>query len=489
MKLTKMISRVSAVSVTGKRDVEVQGVACDSRQVRAGSVFVAIRGEKQDGAAFVDDALSRGAVAVVTESAVKARAGACIVQVSDAPRALAELAAIFHGHPSAGMRMVGITGTNGKTTTAYMIRDILRAGGEKPGLLSTVEYQLGARTIPASRTTPEAPVLHALLAQMAKVGCTSVVMEVSSHALVQDRTLGIDYDVGVFTNLTRDHLDYHGTMESYFDAKMLLFRQLGAGKKAAVAAVNLDDAWGRRLAGTGGLQAAILTYGADPAAAVRAEKIRLTAAGSSFLACTPWGQAEIATHLLGRYNVSNILAALAACGSLGVPLDTMVEAFSRVRLVPGRLEQVPTRRPFQVFVDYAHTDDALQNVLNTLREITKGRLIVVFGCGGNRDRTKRPAMGRVAATLADYSVLTSDNPRGEAPAEIIAEIRAGFGDSDNVEIIEDRGEAIARALSMADRGDVVLVAGKGHENFQEFANITVPFDDRKVVSRIVGGGE
>jgi len=487
MKLARMIGKIDPEKVTGRRDGEVLGLVCDSRQVRSGYLFVAIQGEKRDGAEFAEDAVARGAIGVVSEEPRKAMPGTCAVQVPDARKALAELACHFYGHPSARLRMLGVTGTNGKTTTVFMIRDVLWAHGQKPGLLSTVEYQVGARTIPASRTTPEAPVLQALLAQMSKAGCMSGVMEVSSHALVQKRALGVQYDVGVFTNLTRDHLDYHGTMEAYFEAKLLLFRQLGE-KKDAVAVVNLDDEWGRRLAGSKGLPASMIGYGTAPKADVRAEDVQLTSRGTCFRACTPWGRAEIRTRLLGRYNVSNTLATIAACGSQGVPLDLMSRVLEEGRLVPGRLEEVPTGQPFQVFVDYAHTDDALQNVLTTLREITAGRLIAVFGCGGNRDPSKRPAMGEVAARLADYSVVTSDNPRQEDPAEIIAQIREGFGDSRNYETIEDRAEGIRRGLAVAGNGDVILIAGKGHENFQELANTTIPFDDRKVVGRILRGG-
>ena len=318
---------------------------------------------------------------------------------------------------------------------------------------------------------------------MITAGCKSVVMEVSSHALSQKRTFGIDYDVAVFTNLTRDHLDYHKTFEQYFEAKLLLFKGLGHGLKNAKAVINVDDSWGRKISGMNDIKAGIITYGMNSDAVVRAENIELTGSGSVFRVITPWGERQIQLKLLGRFNISNALAAIASCGSLGVGMDTIVEALAGVSNVSGRLEQISSNRGFQVFVDYAHTDDALENVLKTLREITKNRLIVVFGCGGNRDKTKRSEMGSVAARFADYSVLTSDNPRKENPSEIITQIREGFDGVQNYEVIEDRSEAIKKAITMAGSGDVVLVAGKGHENFQEFSNTLISFDDRQVVKR------
>jgi UDP-N-acetylmuramoyl-L-alanyl-D-glutamate--2,6-diaminopimelate ligase len=321
-----------------------------------------------------------------------------------------------------------------------------------------------------------------MLAQMVGAGCTAAVMEVTSHALVQRRTVGIDFSVAAFTNLTRDHLDYHRSMEQYFEAKRILFLQLGA---QATAVVNADDPWGRRLVESGGISADILTYGVAAGVDVRAESVSVGGRGSAFTVRSPWGGAQVETGLLGRYNVSNALAALACAGALDVPLDAAVGALSELALVPGRLEEVRAECGFQVFVDYAHTDDALGHVLRTLREITAGRLIVVFGCGGDRDRSKRPAMGRVAGQLADHAVLTSDNPRSEDPSAIIEEVLAGFPSRGNVEVVENRREAIERALRVADKGDVVLIAGKGHETFQETANKTVPFDDRQVAAAIM----
>ena len=483
MKLEVLAKDIQPISVAGPRDPEILGVVCDSRHVRPGYLFVAVPGAKQDGGLFVEDAIERGAVAVVSENDAKFRKDVSHMRVADARLALARLACVMNGEPTDQLQMVGVTGTNGKTTTAYMIRDILSADGRNPGLIGTVEYVVGARTIPASRTTPDAPTIQALLAQMVAAGCRSAVMEVSSHALAQRRTAGIDYDVGIFTNLSRDHLDYHKTFEDYFEAKSLLFKGLGKGRKHAVAVVNIDDPWGQKLARLPDLAADVLTYGLSVEATVRAEELELGPGGSTFRVRTTWGAAKVTTNLMGRFNVYNALAAIAACSALGTDLDVMVSALSSMAAVPGRLEEVKTGKNFQIFVDYAHTDDALEHVLRTLREITKGRLVVVFGCGGNRDRTKRPVMGRIAAQGADYSIVTSDNPRNEDPAQIIAEIREGFGNASNVETLEDRAEAIKKAIDMAGKGDVVLIAGKGHENFQEFANRSIPFDDRQVARR------
>ncbi|MBN1268072.1 MAG: UDP-N-acetylmuramoyl-L-alanyl-D-glutamate--2,6-diaminopimelate ligase, partial [Kiritimatiellae bacterium] len=352
--------------------------------------------------------------------------------------------------------------------------------------IGTVRYEIGDRLIPAGRTTPEAPELQAMMDQMVQAGCQSVVMEVSSHALDQKRVWGIDFDVGVFTNLTQDHLDYHETMENYFAAKARLFHGLGQAEKLATAAINIDDPWGQQLAGINGFKVDTLTFGVHPGARVRAEDCELSPDGSSFSLRSPWGDARVNLSLLGRFNISNALAAVSACGALGIDPRLMADVLAGIQSVPGRLEAIPNRRGLKVFVDYAHTDDALKNVLTTLREITPGRILLVFGCGGNRDRTKRPRMGAVAARLADYSVVTNDNPREEDPAEIARAVVEGFGEQTHYEVLLNREEAIARAVRMAQFGDVVLIAGKGHENYQEFAHTVVPFDDREVARSLLG---
>lgn len=503
MQLEAIIRETQPVAITGDPHVEALGVACDSRCVRPGYLFVAIAGGSHDGWSFVDDAVKRGAVGIVSERAVAPRNGAslkggrsappgpesirgvCHIQVKDAREAVAILACIFNNRPSTRLKTIGITGTNGKTTTAYIIREILDARGLSPGSLTTVEYRIRDRVIPATRTTPDATVLQSMLAAMADAGCKSAVMEVSSHALIQKRTFGIDYDAVVFTNLTREHLDYHETMEAYFEAKSMLFAPVGGRGKRMMRVINLDDAWGRRLSDSLGAEADRLTYGVVQDAQVRALDIELAPEGGVFRARTPWGVSTIKTQLLGRFNIGNILAAIAACGSLGVELDLMARVIPRVVCAPGRLELINADGNPRVFVDYAHTDDALSQTLAALKEIARSRIILVFGCGGDRDRTKRSAMGQTAARLADYSIITSDNPRSEDPLEIIAEIRRGFGAAQNFSVVADRGEAIRRALELARGDDVVLIAGKGHETFQEIANRSIPFDDRQFAKECI----
>ncbi len=487
MKLNTLLTVIKPLALGGSGDPDIKGLAYDSRKIKPGFMFFALHGQNQDGNQFIQDAVTRGAAAVVSDQAASISHGpAIIIRVSDSRQAMAELAAAFHNNPSASLQVVGITGTNGKTTTAFMLRDIFTDAGRRTGLIGTVAYEIGDRTIPASRTTPESVDLQDMLAQMVHVGCQSAIMEVSSHALIQKRVAGIDFDVAVFTNLTHDHLDYHVTKENYFQAKALLFRSLRRCRKKPVAVVNLDDPYGRELVRDVPFEADLITYATGQEAAVRAVNLQITSAGSIFDVRSPWGEAQVKLKLLGHYNVSNALAALAAAGGAGVPLVRAARVVSQMMAVPGRLEEISIAGGFQVFVDYAHTDDALHNVLSTLRAITPGKLIVVFGCGGNRDRKKRPLMGAVATRLADYVLLTSDNPRKENPIEIIAQIRAGCKHSDNVEVVEDRHEAIVRALSLAETGDVVLIAGKGHENYQEFANTVIPFDDRQVVRECMG---
>ncbi len=484
MKLDTLLAGLDSAVVAGPRDVAIAGLALDSRQVRRGFLFAALQGARQDGETYVADAIQRGAVAILSAHELSRRE-VCTIRVPDARAAIAHLAVVFNGTPAARLRVVGITGTNGKTTTAYLVHALFASARLTPGLIGTIEYRVGARTIPAARTTPDAVQLQALLAQMVQAGCQSAVMEVSSHALDQQRVAGMDFDAAVFTNLTRDHLDYHQTMEQYFAAKARLFRTLGGGQKRATAILNRDDPWTAALRPLVAPAAAVVTYGLQPGADVCAEDLVLSDVGSTFRLVSPWGQAAVRSCLLGAHNVSNLLAAAAVAGVSGIGLDPIVAGLGHAPYVPGRLEGVPTQTGFAVFVDYAHTDDALANVLRTLRTVTRRRLLVVFGCGGDRDRSKRPAMGRVAEQLADVVVLTSDNPRREDPGQIIEGIRQGLEDPARVHVQAERRAAIAEALSLAAEGDVVLIAGKGHETYQEFANRVVPFDDRQVVRELL----
>ncbi len=463
------------------------GVQCDSRRVRPGDVFVAISGNRENGGKYAMAALEKGAAAVVSETPLR-EYGKSVVLVRDARRALALLAAAVHGWPSRALDVFAITGTNGKTTTAWLLRELLRAGGRTPGLLTTVQVEYGGRSIPATRTTPDACELQSLLAAMRTAGCDSAVMEASSHALDQQRIACTRFAGAAFTNLSQDHLDYHKTMERYFEAKQLLFAQLAREKPGAAAVCFVDAGYGDRMADyIGTLPLKRVTCGFRASADVRAEEVALAPEGTRFVLVAPDGRrVPLKIHLAGRYNVANMLCAAALALDAGVPLDAVAAALQEVKPRWGRLERVPAALPAAVFVDYAHTDDALTNVLTTLRETTRGRLIVVFGCGGDRDRTKRPLMGRTCAALADHLVVTSDNPRSEEPMAIIGEILAGVPSGTSMTVEPDRRAAIRCALARADKGDVVLVAGKGHEPFQELAGRTVPFDDRQVVAEEAG---
>ena len=457
----------------GPGDVEVTALAFDNRAVAPGTLFFCVPGFTRDGHDFAPDAVSRGAVALVVERPLAS--GVPEVVVDDVRAAMARAAARFHGDPTAHLRVVGITGTNGKTTTAFLVRDLLEAGGLQSGLLGTIRSVVGGEVRTAVRTTPEAIDLQAAFAEMLGGGDRAVAMEVSSHALELRRADAIHFAVAVFTNLTQDHLDFHPTMEAYFLAKRKLFEAA-----EGVRIVNADDPYGRRLAADfPGAQ----TYGLDSEDADwRAVDVASEPTGTRFTAVTPEGEVEVRAPLPGRFNVLNSLAALAAARALGVPLATAAAALATAGRVPGRFEPVDEGQPFAVLVDYAHTPDSLENVLRAARELTAGRVICVFGAGGDRDRGKRAPMGRVAAELADVAIVTSDNPRSEDPEAILDEIVAGAGAA-AFERDVDRRRAIARAVELAAPGDVVVIAGKGHEQGQEFAGgRKEPFDDRVVAA-------
>jgi len=484
MKLKDLLESVDAVEVSGPGNPDIEGIAYDSRLIRPGWLFIAVAGEQTDGADYIPDAVSKGAVAVVSENSRTLGTGVVHIQVPRARRALAQIANAYFGDLSRRMRVVGITGTNGKTTTSYMIRNILRDGGFLPGLLGTVAYEVGDHVLPATRTTPEAPDIHAMFQRMHEHGCDSVVMEVSSHALALERVHGIDFSISVFTNLTRDHLDYHQNMDAYFDAKARLFkaRENSTGSSAVI---NIDDAWGARLAEEPEINSEIITYGFDERAQVCASDASVDVHGTRFKVSTPWGNGKVHLQLLGRFNIHNALAAMAAGGLCNIDLLRMIKSLENMDAIPGRLELVSRRMGRRIFVDYAHTDDALRNVLSTLREICSGRLIIVFGCGGDRDRGKRAKMGQAASELADYSIITSDNPRKEEPGAIVGDIIQGFEDESRFEVVLDRRQAIEQGIRMMARKDILLVAGKGHEDYQELDGIIIPFNDRNVIEELV----
>jgi len=467
-------------------DTPCTGVVYDSRAVTPGSVFVALQGLRADGAAFAPQAVAAGAAAVVAAAGVNPAAGAAWLPVTDPRLALALLAAEFNGHPSRSMRVVGVTGTNGKTTTAYLVRAILEAAGIKCGLMGTVSYCIGDREIEASRTTPEAPDVQGLLREMLEEACGACVMEVSSHALALRRVDGLQFAAGVFTNLTRDHLDFHGNMEAYFAAKRRLFEILPA---TAPAVVNLDDPRGAALVEVSGTP---VTYAITKAADVTPGPLSYSLHGLAFDVRTPQGIVHVKSTLVGKPNVYNILAAAGVTAAMGIPLDAIEKGLARLTGVPGRFEVVSRPKDdITVVVDYAHTDDALRNLLETARPMATRRLITVFGAGGDRDRTKRPLMGMVAARLSDVVIITSDNPRGEDPAQIIEEVMRGAEPETRqsgarVLTVVERGDAIRRAVAEAQAGDVVLVAGKGHEKYQVVGGTSFPFDDVAVARDALG---
>ena len=483
MLLKNLLTAISPGALVGPVDRAVESLAYDSRRVQANSLFVALRGEKSDGHQFIDQAIERGAAVIVAEREAQ-QGPATWVQVDDTQAALADLSAAFYGRPARQLKLAGVTGTNGKTTTTFLIKHICEKAGLRCGLIGTVRYEIGERILPATRTTPFSLELQELLAQMVNAGCKAAAMEVSSHALAQKRTRGLEWDVAVFTNLTQDHLDYHGTMEEYFEAKAKLFTDLPAQptKKRAVAVVNIDDRYGEKLIGRLAKDFPVVTYGMSARADYRASNYRPEFAGTSYQLDARGKSFLVRVPLIGRFNVANSLAALAAASCLGVSLRDAILSLAKSPQVPGRLEAVAAKRQFQVFVDYAHTPDALLNVLKTCRELSPRKLIVVFGCGGDRDRQKRPLMARAADENADFSIITSDNPRKEDPEAIIAEVAKGFR-SDRYEKITERASAIARAIALAQPRDIVVIAGKGHETYQEFADSTIPFDDMQVARR------
>ena len=485
MQLKTLAAAISVHKVIGKLDRPVESIAYDSRRVQKNGLFVAMRGESRDGHEFIGQAIEKGASVIVAEREEKHSRATCLV-VENARNALADLSATFYGLPAQRLKLAAVTGTNGKTTITFLIKHICEKAGLRCGLIGTVRYEIGERVLPASRTTPESLDLQELLAQIVNAGCRAAAMEVSSHALAQDRTRGLEWNVAVFTNLTQDHLDFHGTMESYFESKLKLFTQLGRQqkKRKPVAVVNIDDRYGEQLLQRIGKKVAVITYGMGVRADFRASNYRVEFGGTSYQLDARGKSYLVRVPLIGRFNVLNSVAALAAANALGVDLREAVLSLGKSSQVPGRLELVPAKRQFQVFVDYAHTPDALRNVLKTLRELGPNRLIVVFGCGGDRDRKKRPLMGEIANRHADYAILTSDNPRKEDPNSIITEIEKGFR-STHYEKLVDRAEAIGRAIALVQPRDIVLIAGKGHENYQEFADHTVPFDDIQVARRAI----
>ena len=486
MKLDHLLRTIDTSRIDGPVDVEVTSIECDSRRVQHGSMFVAIRGgEEEDRQHFVGDAIRKGASAVVVEEGTPEVDGVSAITRITVPscrKSLAELAARFNEYPARDLLTVGVTGTNGKTTTALIVREILEAAGQSCGYLGTLGKFVSGDFEEMPNTTPEASQLHSVLGDMVTAGKRAAVMEVSSHSLVLGRVEGIEFDAAVFTNLTRDHLDFHGTEEAYFEAKAALFEQVSDAVDRRPVVVNVDDGAGLVLASR--YHANSITFGRAEDADVAVLGAASVDTGTDIVLRTPLGQIEVHSRLTGAFNVSNVMAAVACGIGLGVDAAAITAGVQSLEGVPGRFEQINCGQPFRVIVDYAHTPAGLETVLQTARALTGQRLICVFGCGGDRDVGKRPLMGGIAADLADVVVLTSDNPRSESPDGIISDIAAGT--SGATEMYIDREEAIRAALESAAAGDVVVIAGKGSEDYQIFADRTISFDDRQVARQALG---
>jgi UDP-N-acetylmuramoyl-L-alanyl-D-glutamate--2,6-diaminopimelate ligase len=496
--LLELLEKVDVLEVHGTRAREIEGICFDSRRCEADFLFVAVAGMKFDGHLFVPEAVRRGAKTIVYEKEIARHASYTSIRVRDSRRALGVLGKNFFENPSGALGLVGVTGTNGKTTVTYLLESILREAGYEPGVIGTVNYRWGTKVLPASHTTPESFELQRLLAEIRSAGITHVVMEVSSHALELRRVEDCEFDLGIFMNLTQDHLDFHGTMEDYYASKKRFFTDLLAGEKNGRRQgriINIDDPWGRRLAEELGAKG-LVTFGIDSIAFVQAKEAELSLGEIRAEIETPAGAFPLRAPLSGRFNLYNILAATAAAFHLGVPLSAIQRGIECAKPVPGRLEKISESGEPAVFVDYAHSEDALKRVLQNLARFRKGRIITVFGCGGDRDRGKRPLMGRAAAEESDLVIVTSDNPRTEEPLAIIGAIEGGIdsnvmkkispeglraaGAGKTYTVVDDRREAIGLAVGLASPDDIVLIAGKGHEDYQIIGTKTLPFDDRTV---------
>lgn len=491
MRLRDLVRPLGEVAAHGDLDREITGLTDDSRRVSQGGLFVAVKGTQSDGHRYLTQAVSAGAGALVVEAGCAPAGtleslGVPVIEVRDSRHVLGVLASCFHGDPSRRLKMIGVTGTNGKTTTTYLCKSVLEAAGAKVGLIGTVAFLIGGERIEATHTTPGAVELQGLFKKMTDAASDAAVMEVSSHALALDRTAGCEFGTAVFTNLTQDHLDFHADMEDYFHAKLRLFAGLGPEGRAIV---NLDDPHGARVAEA--TRARVWTYAVDRPADLRAGDVRISLDGVRFTAQTPAGAVALRSPLVGRHNVYNILAAVGVGLEQGIALPTIAAGVAALANVPGRFERVEAGQSFTVVVDYAHTEDALFRLLTTAEAVKTGRIITVFGCGGDRDRGKRPKMGRVSAVYSDVVVVTSDNPRTEDPGAIISEIipgvEAGLREAGRGRYVvhADRRAAIEEAVRMAQPGDLVLIAGKGHENYQIIGKAKHPFDDRVVAREAI----
>jgi len=477
MRLSELISGIDSCIFEGN-DVDIKHITYNSKDVIEGSLFICIEGFKADGHHFAQEAVDRGAKALIISKDININGDVTLVKVNDTRKAMAIIASNFYKKPAEKMKIIGITGTNGKTTSTFMMKSILEAYGQKIGLIGTIYNIIGDKIIEAKRTTPESLDLQCLFKEMADNNCTYCVMEVSSHSLELDRVYGIDFEVGIFTNLTQDHLDFHKTMENYFKAKLKLF------DRAKNAIINIDDDYGKEALRY--VKGNILKYGIDSVADVYAKDITMSDEGTKFKLCYDSNEIEVNLHLPGKYNVYNALGCAAAALSLGIDINTIKKGLEDLKAVPGRSERIKAKQGFTVIIDYAHTPDGIENILKASREYTKGRLIILFGAGGDRDKTKRPLMGKAAGTFADYCIITSDNPRNEEPEKIIQDIIPGVEKTGcPYKIIVDRKEAIKYALMNAKKDDVIVIAGKGHETYQILKDKTVHFDEKEIVNELL----
>jgi UDP-N-acetylmuramoyl-L-alanyl-D-glutamate--2,6-diaminopimelate ligase len=478
MKLNQLLRGIGSFTIKGDRYLEIESISYNSKQTKNKGMFFAVKGIDRNGYDFIDEAIERGAECVVAEKDFITYKNITKVIVDDIRKSCAVIAANFYNNPSSQMNITGITGTNGKTTVLYMISAILHQAGIECGMIGTVNYKIGQRLIPAANTTPSSIMLHMLLADMINSKINDCVMEVSSHALDQNRVDSVLFNRAIFTNLTKEHLDYHKDMDKYFQAKRKLFAMLTID---GIGIINIDDPYGKIIADES--TAKVLTYGIKNNADIMAHDVVQSHSHTSFKACAGEDSFYIKSPLIGEYNIYNMLAAIAWAVSIGLSRDIIKAAMELFRPAPGRMERIDAPRSgMSVFVDYAHTDDALLNVLGTLKSIKQKRIITVFGCGGDRDKKKRPRMAKVAASFSDYVVITSDNPRNENPEDIIGDIKKGLPrEFNNFKIVVDRKKAIEHAIGIAQRGDIVLIAGKGHENYQILKDTTIAFDDRKAV--------
>lgn len=481
MKLNELIRNLDVVKIIGDLDLEINGIVYDSRKVEKNYIFVCISGAKADGHQYVKEAVKKGASALIVEKDIENIQDATVIKVPDSRRALAAISVNFYKNPTQDMSVIGVTGTNGKTTITYLIQNILETNGVHCGLIGTISCKFLDKIYPVKNTTPESLELQKLFREMVNLGVNACAMEVSSHALEMSRVEGIQYKIGVFTNLTREHLDFHGNLENYKNAKKKLFY-----KTSLANIINVDDSCGKEIAAEiKSLPVSLLTYGIDQKADIYAENVRVFSKGTKFTLITPNFSGDIIFRTPGVFSVYNCLAAAAICFELGFDFEQIKQGLESIHGVPGRFELVQDIGQHTVIVDYAHTPDALENVLNAIQEFARGKIITVFGCGGDRDKTKRPIMGKIAGILSDLCIITSDNPRTEEPTVIMKEIEVGIKNTDcKYKIIESRKEAIREAIKMSKQEDVILIAGKGHEDYQILGDKIIDFDDRKIVKEI-----